>query len=88
MPYCPTSDYSAIGDTISCHAPYPDLPFLAFFEFLAFFSYKEFLACLSVFPFFPKDFRGSLGKKNPCFFGGFDCFLPKKQGKEDQGIAR
>ena len=63
----------------------PDLPFLAFLEFLAFFSYKEFLAFLSVFPFFPKDFTGSLGKKNPCFFGGFPCLLPKKQGKEDQG---
>ena len=63
----------------------PDLPFLAFLEFLAFFLSKEFLAFFSVFPFFPRDFRGSLGIKNPCFLGGFPCRFPKKQGKEDQG---
>ena len=34
----------------------------------------------SFFLFFPKDFRGSFGKKTI-----FLCFLPKKQGKEDQG---
>ena len=28
-----------------------------------------------VFPFFPKDFRGSPGKKNPCFFARFPCFF-------------
>ena len=37
----------------------PDLPFLAFLDFLAFFVARNFLAFLSVFPFFPKDFRGS-----------------------------
>ena len=41
---------------------------------------------MSVFPFFSKDFRASLGIKNPCFFGGFPCLFPKKnQGKEGQG---
>ena len=47
--------------------------------------FKEFLAFLSVFPFFSKDFRGSEETENPCFFGGFPCLFPKKQGKEDQG---
>ena len=53
-------------------------------EFLFSFLRNSFL--FSVFPFFPKDFRGSLGIKNPCFFGGFPCRVPKKQGKEDQGL--
>ena len=46
---------------------------------------EEFLAFLSVFPFFSKDFRVSEEMENPCFFGGFPCLFPKKQGKEDQG---
>ena len=65
--------------------PYPDLPFLAFFEFLAFFLSEDFLAFFSVFPFFSRDFRGRLRIRNPCFFGGFPCRVPKEQGKEDQG---
>ena len=67
--------------------PYPDLPFLAFFDFLAFFVAKNFLAFLSVFPFFPRDFKGSEERKILAFLGGFPCFLlfAKKQGKEDQG---
>ena len=32
-----------------------------------------------------KDFRGSASIGNPCFFGGFPCRFPKRQGKEDQG---
>ena len=31
----------------------------------------EFLVFLSVFPFFSRDFRGSVGITNPCFFGAF-----------------
>ena len=38
---------------------HPDLPFLAFLDFLAFFVARNFLAFWSVFPFFPRDFRGS-----------------------------
>ena len=38
---------------------YPDLLFLAFWDFLAFLFFKEFLAFLSVFHFFSKDLRGS-----------------------------
>ena len=53
--------------------------------FLAFFLFKEVLAILSVFPFFPKDFRGSASRRNPCLFGGFPCCFPKRRGKEDQG---
>ena len=45
--------------------PVNTLIFLSLFlEFLAFCSCKEFLAVLSVFHFFPKDFRGLHGKKN------------------------
>ena len=63
----------------------PDLPFpLAFLEFLAFFLSKDFLAFFSVFPFFPQG--GLLRIRNPCFFGGFPCRFPEKQGKEDQGV--
>ena len=65
--------------------PFPNLLFLAFLVFLAFFLFKEFLAILCVFLFFPKDFRGSASRRNPCLFGGFPCCFPKRQGKEDQG---
>ena len=64
----------------------PVLPFLVFWNSLFFFSpCEEFLVFSSVFPFFSRDFRGSVGIKNPCFFGGFPCLFPKKQGKEGQG---
>ena len=53
-------------------------------DFLAFVFATNFLAFLSVFPFFPRDFRGSEERINPCFFGWFS-FSQKKQGKEDQG---
>ena len=58
---------------------------LFFWNSLFFFLSEEFLAFLSAFPFFPRDFGGSPRRKNPCFFGGFPCRFPKKQGKEDQG---
>ena len=54
-------------------------------SFLSLFFCEEFLVFLSVFPFFSRDFRGSAGIKNPCFFGGFPGNFPKKQGKEGQG---
>ena len=28
-----------------------------------------------------------MGLKNPCFFVGFPCLFPKKQGKEGQGYS-
>ena len=65
----------------------PVLPFLVFWEFLVFFPCEDFLVFLGVFPFFSRDFRGSVGIKYPCFFGGFTCLFPKKQGKEGQGTA-
>ena len=67
----------------------PDLPFLAFLDFLAFFVARNFpCLILSVFPFFPRDFRGSEERNNPCFFGWFSLLFPKKQGKEDQGRCK
>ena len=65
---------------------FPVLPFLVFLKFLVFSPCEEFLVFLSVFPFFSRDFRGSVGIENPCFFGGFPCLFPKKQGKEGQGF--
>ena len=49
---------------------FPDLPFLAFcWDFLAFFCFSmNSLLFFEFFPFLRKDFRGSPGKKNPCFF--------------------
>ena len=42
-----------------------------------------------MFPFFPKDFRGSLAKRNPRFYRSFSLlFTKKKQGKEDQGHVK
>ena len=58
---------------------------LFFLEFLVFFPFEEFLVFSSVFPFFSRDFRGSVGIKNPCFFGRFPCLFSKEQGKEGQG---
>ena len=66
---------------------FPVLPFLAFLEFLVFSLARNSLFFSSVFPFFSRDFRGSAGLKNPCFFGGFPCLFPKKQGKEGQGFG-
>ena len=65
---------------------FPNVIFLAFLVFLAFFFGKEFLAFLLVFPFFPRNFRGSEERKNPCFFGGFPCLLPKKTRKSRSGL--
>ena len=54
--------------------------------------FKEFLAILSVFPFFPKDFRGSASTGNPCFFGGFRAVFQKarkrRSGWGSQGNLR
>ena len=62
---------------------------LLFWISLLFYSCKEFLVFLSVFPFFPRNFRGSEEERiNPCLFGGFPCHFLKKQGKEDQGRFR
>ena len=66
---------------------FPDLPFPAFLDFLAFFVARNFLAFLSVFPFFPRDFRGSEEREILAFLGGFPCFFQKKQGREDQGSS-
>ena len=66
---------------------FPDLPFLAFLDFLAVFVARNFLAFLSVFPFFPRDFRGSEERKNPCFFGVVFLAFPKKARKRKSGAV-
>ena len=53
----------------------PDPFFLAFFDSLAFFCFPISLAFLCVCPFFSKDFRGSVKRKNLAFFRGFPCFF-------------
>ena len=65
----------------------PVLPFLVFLEFLAFSPCEEFLVFLSVFPFFSRDFRGSVGIKNPCFFGGFSLSFSQKTRKGRTGMV-
>ena len=94
LPLCDfkSSDLTAIANRCACdlrfgHLRYSSLSFLSLFflEFLVFWPCKDFLVFLSVFPLFSRDFRGSVGIKNPCFFGGFPCHFPKKQGKEGQG---
>ena len=55
---------------------------LFFWNSLVFSACEEFLVFTSVLPFFSRDFRGSVGIKNPCFFGGFPCLSPKKKNKE------
>ena len=60
--------------------------FPCFFGSRCFLLFKEFPAFWGVlFPPSSKDFRGSEETENPCFFGGFPCLFPKKQGEEDQG---
>ena len=56
-------------------------------EFLAFFLSREFLVFfLRVFPFFPKDFRGSATIKSPCFFWVvFPCRSQKKTRRRRSG---
>ena len=58
---------------------FPFLPFLAFLEFLVFFPCEEFLVFSSVFPFFSKDFRGSVGINESLFFGWFSLPVSKKR---------
>ena len=66
------------------------LSFLSLFVWnsLFFFPCEEFLVFSSVFPFFSLDFRGSVGIKDPGFFGGFSCLFSKKKtrkGRTGQG---
>ena len=48
---------------------------------------RNFLVFGSVFPFFPRDFRGSAERNNACFFGWLLLLFPKRQGKEDQEVS-
>ena len=67
---------------------FPVLPFLVFLDFLVFSPCEDFLVFLSVFPFFSRDFRRSVGIKNPCFFGGFPCPFSKKTRKGRIGFRQ
>ena len=67
-------------------APPPVLPFLVFLEFLGFWPCKEFLVFLSVFPFFSRDFRGSVGIKNPCFLVVFLATFQKNKERKDRAM--
>ena len=53
-------------------------------SFPCFLECEEFLVFSNVFPFFSRDFRGSVGIKNPCFFGGFPCLFPKNKERKDR----
>ena len=58
---------------------------LLFLNSLFFSLARNSLFFLSVFLFFSRDSRGSVGIKIPCFFAGFPCLFLKEQGKEGQG---
>ena len=64
------------------------LSFLSLFclEFLVFSPLQGFpFVFLSVFPFFSRDFRGSVGIKNPCFFWvAFLAFSKKNKERKDR----
>ena len=64
--------------TLTCRS------FPCFLEFLVFFPCEELLVFLSVFLFVSRDFRGSVGTKNPCFFGGFPCLFLKNKESLDR----
>ena len=52
------------------------LSFLSlFFGIPCFFPLRGIPCFFERFPFFSRDFRGSVGIKNPCFFGGFPCLF-------------
>ena len=75
---CPES----VLDTLPC----PSFPCF-FWNSLFFFPSKDFLVFLNVFPFFSRDFRGSVGIKNPCFFGGFPCLFQKNKERKDRVLT-
>ena len=56
-----------------------------FFGIPCFFLLQGIPCFFECFPLFPKDFRGSPGKKNPCFFGSFLAFYRKKARKGRSG---
>ena len=60
--------------------PCPSFP--CFFEISLFFPLRGFLVFLSAFPFFSRDFRGSMGRKSLFFLGGFPCHFSKKKTRK------
>ena len=64
--------------------PCPSFP--CFSGIPCFFSLRGIPCFFERFSLLSRDFRGSVGIQNPCFFGGFPCLFPKKQGKEGQGF--
>ena len=67
--------------------PWSSFPCFSGFPFF-FFLARIFLALLSVFPFFPKDFRSLEERKNPCFFGWVSLLFPKKARKTKLRMIR
>ena len=67
----------------------PDLlDFSLLFSISLLFSFaRNSLFFLIVFPLFPRNFRASEERKNPCFLDGFPCLFQKKPGKEDQDLV-
>ena len=70
-----------------CSWPAPCPSFPCFFGIPCFFPLRGIPCFFERFPFFSRDFGGSVGIKKPCFFGGFPCLFPKNQGKEGQGLV-
>ena len=90
MPICRFSLKSWCEMTENRHFCYKKtLSFLSlfFWNSLFFFCCEDFLFFLSVFPFFSRDFRGSVGIKNPCFLVVFLAVFQKKTRKGRTGNA-
>ena len=67
--------------------PYPDLPFLAFWDFLAFFVARNVLVFLSIFPSFPGILGVQRGEDILAFLGGFLARSKKtRKGRSGQPI--
>ena len=64
------------------YLPCPSFP--CFFGIPCFFPCEDFLAFLSDFAFFSRDFRGSVEIKNPCFFDRFPGLFPKNKERKDR----
>ena len=74
------------GRTKSGQKPCPSFPCF-FVEFLGFFSLATISLFFERFSLLSRDFGGSVGTKNPCFFGGFPCCFPKKKEKKDRELS-
>ena len=63
---------------------FPVLPFLVFWDFLVFLPCEDFLVFFERFSLLFRDFRRSVGIKNPCFLVVFLAFFQKNKERKDR----